>query len=115
MTINYLKPALLLFKKAKLKIFWINVIIFLNFFPFLKIIPIEAEIQPIAGIVSILYILLYDLDVPRRQKMYGAAFPFVMTIIGYLTVALGLFLSGRLELGFGCCLRLRLGAAERSQ
>ena len=100
MTINYLKPALLIFKKAKLKIFWINVIIFLNFFPFLKIIPIEAEIQPIAGIVSILYILLYDINVQRRQKMYGAAFPFVATIVAYLSVALALFLSGKLELGF---------------
>jgi hypothetical protein len=87
---------------SKTKSFWINVIIFLNFFPFFKIIPvIEAEIQPIAGVVSIIYIFVYDLLDKQRQKLYAKAYPFIIIIIAYLLAAFFFIFSGsRLELSY---------------
>jgi hypothetical protein len=87
---------------SKIENFWINVIIFLNFFPFFKVIPfIEAEIQPIAGFISILYILVYDLLNNQRRKIYVMAYPYILTILAYLFAAFFfIFYGSRLELSY---------------
>jgi hypothetical protein len=85
-----------------MKSFWVNLIIFLNFFPFFKVIPfIDAEIQPIAGVISLIYIFVYDLLDNQRQRIYAKAYPFIVIIIAYLLAAFFFIFSGsRLELSY---------------
>lgn len=83
---------------SKYRIFWINAIILLNFFPFFRIIPIEAEIQPIASVISIIY-LFFDSG-RDRVKIYAKAIPFILVIFGYSVAAFVFNAMGTLQVSY---------------
>jgi len=58
----------------------VNLTFLFCFFPFLKVLPIRAESQPIAGIIGLLLILLYGV---RRNVFSITLLWFIFVILGY--------------------------------
>jgi hypothetical protein len=83
---------------SKTRIFWINAIIFLNFFPFFKILPIDAEIQPFASAIAIVY-LIFDSS-KDRLKIYVKAVPYILIIFVYFLAALVFNATNSLEFSY---------------
>ena len=65
------------------KRFLVNAAFFFCFFPFLKILPITAETQPIAGIIGLIIILLFGI---RRNIFSLALLWFIFIVLGYYMV-----------------------------
>jgi hypothetical protein len=87
--------------KLKPKQLLLDATALLTFFPFFKIIPIAAEIQPIGAMVAILYIFLFDIRSRKRRKIYAPAAPFLIVFLLYLIAALYFYASGApLDLSF---------------
>jgi hypothetical protein len=73
----------------------INLIAFLTFFPFFKVIPnIDAEIQPIAAFFSIVYILLYDIN--KWRNIYNKTLPYILVLGIYFLFACFSFMKGEI-------------------
>jgi hypothetical protein len=78
---------------------FIDLIAFLTFFPFFKIIPgIDAEIQPIAAFFSIVYILLYDINTWR--DIYNKTFLYFSVLGAYFLIACFLLMKGEIGISF---------------
>jgi hypothetical protein len=65
------------------KRFLINAAFFFCFFPFLKILPITAETQPVAGIIGLIIILRFGI---RRNIFSLLLLWFIFTVLGYYMV-----------------------------
>lgn len=79
----------------------LNLTALLTFFPFFKIIPIAAEIQPIGAMIAIIYILIFDIRSRKRRKLYSAAAPFLLVFSLYLVTSIYFYAQGKpLDLSF---------------
>jgi hypothetical protein len=59
------------------KSFLVNLVFMLSFFPFLRLLPISAETQPIAGLVAMIIILLYGV----KKSVYSLTLLWLIFII----------------------------------
>jgi hypothetical protein len=73
--------------RLNLKRISLNLITFFTFFSFFKVLPIEAEIQPISAVLAIVYILVFDLTSKIRRKIYIPALPYIFVVFLYLIVS----------------------------
>lgn len=64
----------------KPKSFLLNLIALLTFFPFFKILPIVAEIQPIGATVALSYTIVFDLRSKKRRKIYQTAYLYLLVV-----------------------------------
>jgi hypothetical protein len=87
--------------KLKPKQLLLDATALLTFFPFFKIIPITAEIQPIGAAIAIIYIFAFDLRSRKRRAMYSSGTPFLAVFFSYLATALYFYANGaNLDLSF---------------
>lgn len=75
----------------------VNLAFFFCFFPFLKVLPIEAETQPIAGIIALVILLIYGV---KRTRYSIALLWLVYVVIGYyfITITFRPFLIPKIAL-----------------
>lgn len=78
---------------------FIDLIAFLTFFPFFKIIPgIDAEIQPIAAFFSMVYILFYDIN--KWRDIYNKTLVYFFVVGAYFLIACFLLMKGEIGISY---------------
>jgi hypothetical protein len=63
-----------------IKLILINIAFGLSFFPYIKILPIESDVQPVSEVVGILILLLYGI---KKDRIFILVMMLISVLIGY--------------------------------